>query len=302
MTDLRTRHTRALLLAAASVVLVALVAVAASGYRLGGSSSARPNSYAVDTILTIVIALYIIAAVAVVVGMFWGGIELRRNPRQETKRQRTWRMIFVLLAGAALVTVAAERYHLRSHPRPPTETPALGNPSKGAHKKPAATPAAHHAQLRLAPLLAILGASGIAVAAFLVAERRRKRRLPRDFNAAEALSDVLDETLDDLRVETDPRRAVIAAYARLERVLGAHGEPRQDADTPEEHLARVLGHLDVDRRAVRRLVDLFVRAKFSQHEVDAGMKDEAIAALEHVRDELRAAAAETGVDVPGVPA
>jgi len=302
VTDLRTRHTRALLLAAASVVLVALVAVAASGYRLGGSSSARPNSYAVDTILTIVIALYIIAAVAVVVGMFWGGIELRRNPRQETKRQRTWRMIFVLLAGAALVTVAAERYHLRSHPRPPTETPALGNPSKGAHKKPAATPAAHHAQLRLAPLLAILGASGIAVAAFLVAERRRKRRLPRDFNAAEALSDVLDETLDDLRVETDPRRAVIAAYARLERVLGAHGEPRQDADTPEEHLARVLGHLDVDRRAVRRLVDLFVRAKFSQHEVDAGMKDEAIAALEHVRDELRAAAAETGVDVPGVPA
>ncbi len=95
---------------------------------------------------------------------------------------------------------------------------------------------------------------------------------------------------------------MIAAYARLERVLGAHGEPRQDADTPEEHLARVLGHLDVDGRAVRRLVDLFVRAKFSQHEVDAGMKDEAIAALEHVRDELRAAAADTGVHAPGVPA
>ena len=38
-------------------------------------------------------------------------------------------VLFVLLAGAALVTVAAERYHLRSHPRPPTETPALGNPS-----------------------------------------------------------------------------------------------------------------------------------------------------------------------------
>ena len=50
------------------------------------------------------------------------------------------------------------------------------------------------------------------------------------------------------------------------------------------------------------LVDLFVRAKFSQHEVDAGMKDEAIAALEHVRDELRAAAADTGVHAPGVPA
>ena len=41
----------------------------------------------------------------------------------------------------------------------------------------------------------------------------------------------------------------------------------------------------------RRLVDLFVRAKFSQHEVDERMKDEAIGALQHVRDELRAAVA-----------
>jgi len=292
VTDLRTRHTRAVLLAAASVVLVALVAVAASGYRLGGSSSARPNSYAVDTILTIVIALYIIAAVAVVVGMFWGGIELRRNPRQETKRQRTWRMIFVLLAGAALVTVAAERYHLRSHPRPPTETPALGNPSKGAHKKPAATPAAHHAQLRLAPLLAILGASGIAVAAFLVAERRRKRRLPRDFNAAEALSDVLDETLDDLRVETDPRRAVIAAYARMERALAAHGFPRRRFEAPHEYLSRVLGELSGGRLAATRLTALFERARFSPHEINAEMKTEAIEAIESLQADLAATEAE----------
>ena len=293
MTDLRTRHTRALLLAAASVVLVALVAVAASGYRLGGSSSARPNSYAVDTILTIVIALYIIAAVAVVVGMFWGGIELRRNPRQETKRQRTWRMIFVLLAGAALVTVAAERYHLRSHPRPPTETPALGNPAKrGADKKSAATPAAHHAQLRLAPLLAILGASGIAVAAFLVAERRRRRRLPRDFNAAEALSDVLDETLDDLRVETDPRRAVIAAYARMERALAAHGFPRRRFEAPHEYLSRVLGELSGGRLAATRLTALFERARFSPHEINAEMKTEAIEAIESMQADLAATEAE----------
>jgi len=83
---------------------------------------------------------------------------------------------------------------------------------------------------------------------------------------------------------------VIAAYARLERVLAAHGEPRRESDTPEEHLARVLGRLDVDRRATRRLVDLFVRAEFSPHVVDAAMKDEAIDALVRVRDELRESA------------
>jgi len=61
---------RALLLAAASVVLVALVAVAAAGHTFGGSSSSRANPYAVDTILTSVIALYIVLAAAVVLGLF----------------------------------------------------------------------------------------------------------------------------------------------------------------------------------------------------------------------------------------
>ena len=293
MTDLRTRHTRALLLAAASVVLVALVAVAAGGYRLGGSSSSRPNPYAVDTILTIVIALYIVAAVGVVVVMFWGGLELRRYPRQQTKSQRVWRMLAVLLGAAALVTVAAERYHLRAHPRPPSQSQALGNSAKhSAHKKGAGNPAAHHAHLRLAPLLVVLGAGGVAFGAFLVAERRRRRRLPRDWDAVEALSDVLDETLDDLRAETDPRRAVIAAYARMERALAAHGFPRRRFEAPHEYLGRVLGELSGGRLAAARLTSLFERARFSPHEIDASMKAEAVDAIESLQADLAASEAE----------
>src|SRR5205823_2002096 len=84
--------------------------------------------------------LYIVAAVGVVVVMFWGGLELRRYPRQQTKSQRVWRMLAVLLGAAALVTVAAERYHLRGHPRPPSESQALGNSAKrSTHKKGAGT-------------------------------------------------------------------------------------------------------------------------------------------------------------------
>src|SRR5436190_20095994 len=99
---------------------------------------------------------YIVAAVGVVVVMFWGGLELRRYPRQQTKSQRVWRMLAVLLGAAALVTVAAERYHLRAHPRPPSESQALGNSAKrSSHKRGAGSPAAHHAHLRLAPLLVV---------------------------------------------------------------------------------------------------------------------------------------------------
>jgi tRNA C32,U32 (ribose-2'-O)-methylase TrmJ len=105
----------------------------------------------------------------------------------------------------------------------------------------------------------------------------------------ESLADVIDETLDDLRAESDPRRAVIAAYARLERFLAAYGLPRRRSETQEEYLSRILGRLDVETHSIRRLTDLFTRAKFSHHDVDADMKEEAVAALEQVRDELRAA-------------
>jgi hypothetical protein len=293
VTDLRTRHTRALLLAAASTVLVALVAVAAGGHRLGGSSSSRANPYAVDTILTIVIALYIVAAAGVVVGMFWGGLERRRYPRQQTKRQRTLRLAFIVVGAAVLATVGAERFHFRAHPpQPVRKTPALGTPKRSADKT-AAKHASRQPHVRLAPLLAILGAGGIAFVAFLVAEQRRRRRLPRDWNVAEALSDVLEETLDDLRAESDPRRAVIAAYARMERSLAAHGIPRRRFEAPHEYLGRVLSELSGGRLAAARLTALFERARFSPHEIDAGMKAEAIEAIESLQADLAATEAES---------
>ena len=101
----------------------------------------------------------------------------------------------------------------------------------------------------------------------------------------------MDESLDDLRAEPDPRRAVIAAYARLERVLAAHRLPRRPAEAPLEYLGRMLAELSVSPEAARRLTDLFERAKFSQHAVGTEMKEEAIAALETVRDDLLAARA-----------
>jgi Domain of unknown function (DUF4129) len=286
--DPRTRLTRGLLLAAATVVLVALVAVAAGGYRLGGSNSSEASPYAIDTILTIVIALYIVAAVAVVVIMFWSGLELRRYPRQQSKRQRTVRMVAILLGAAVLVTVAAERYHLRPHPRDPIKLPGAKAP-QNAKDTAARGRKTQDPQIRLAPFLAVLGAGGVAFAAVLLAERRRRRRLPGDWNLTEALSDVLDETLDDLRAETDPRRAVIAAYARMERALAAHGVPRRRFEAPHEYLGRVLGELTGGGAAARRLTALFERARFSPHEIDPAMKDEAIEAIETLQADLAAA-------------
>jgi hypothetical protein len=84
---------------------------------------------------------------------------------------------------------------------------------------------------------------------------------------------------------------VIAAYARLERVLAAHGLPRKPSEAPLEYLARMLTELSVSDRAARALTELFERAKFSQRAVGSEMKEQAIEALETVRDDLLAAQA-----------
>jgi len=129
-----------------------------------------------------------------------------------------------------------------------------------------------------------------AIGAHLVARQRRARAFDAgQSRLAEDIADVVDESLDDLRAEPDSRRAVIAAYARLERAVAAHGLPRRPAEAPLEYLARMLGELSVSRPAVRRLTLLFERAKFSQHEVGVEMKEQAIAALQQVQEELRAA-------------
>jgi hypothetical protein len=139
------------------------------------------------------------------------------------------------------------------------------------------------------PVIVIGALVALAVAAWYIALRREAVRHADEDALAEAVALVLDDTLDDLRAEKDARRAVIAAYARVERVLAAYSLGRDPAETPQEYLNRILPRLELERGSVRRLTDLFTRAKFSRHEVDLGMKDEAIDALTTVRDELRAA-------------
>ncbi len=97
----------------------------------------------------------------------------------------------------------------------------------------------------------------------------------------------IDDALDDLAAEPDARRAVIAAYARMELTFAGHGFQRRASETPVEYLRRLLLGLTSRSEAVRRLTDLFEQAKFSRHEIDMTMKQDAIDALRAIRDDLR---------------
>ena len=133
-------------------------------------------------------------------------------------------------------------------------------------------------------IFGVAGAGAIAV----VLKRQRGADWDREAELMHALDEVLGDTLEDLRAERDPRKAVIGAYARMEKLFAAHQVPREEAETPQQYVERVLARLQVSSFAVRRLTELYERARFSPHTVDAGMKDDAIAALEGLRAELNA--------------
>lgn len=136
-------------------------------------------------------------------------------------------------------------------------------------------------------------AAGLVLLTFLIVaavvwRRWRWRRVAAGERRALAreLAAVVEDTLDDLRLDDDPRRAVVQAYARMERVLALHGLPRRDAESPREYLLRALIQLPISAAALDRLTDLFEEARFSTHEISPAMRADAVDALAQIRDEL----------------
>jgi hypothetical protein len=100
--------------------------------------------------------------------------------------------------------------------------------------------------------------------------------------------------LDALRREPDPRRAIIAAYAAMERSLSRAGLGREPWEAPIEYLRRVLARALGAPEDVATMTHLFEVAKFSQHPVDESMRTSAIGALERIRSATVTAASAGG--------
>jgi Domain of unknown function (DUF4129) len=274
-------------LALVITALLAVVAIAAQSKPLGsgsGSSSGLPLSFWSFVFTTVVIVEVLLFIVAVVV------IVLFRRERTETVRspRRTLRSLALLLAGVGLLTVIARHVDLQHlfHPKgsPPRTVTSPGLPGSGA--KPGAK-SAPHVHFRWEELVVVLG---LLLGLGVLAAATRSRLGPGGGHrraAPEVLAAALDDSLDDLRADPDLRRAIIAAYARMETALAATGLPRRPAEAPLEYVERALLSLDTSAAAVRRLTDLFEWARFSQHEPEASMRDDAVDALVAVRDELR---------------
>jgi hypothetical protein len=289
-TSARTRN--ALLTAAGILGAVVLVAIAARGSTSTGDSSSRKPS---DALMDVLFSLYIVALIAGAV-MFVYLLVLRRHLKVQTgqaPRKSLLEMLasmFILLAAGALL---ARRLVNWERPPPIEPEEAVGQARTIPVDTATAPPStSYEGGVSWIAVLVTVALIVLAAAAWWYSGRTRRRaRGELQPALAAAVAQAVDDSLDDLRAEPDPRRAVIAAYARLERVLAAHGLPRKPSEAPLEYLGRMLTELSVSDRAARALTELFERAKFSQHAVGSEMKEEAIEALQTVRDDLLAAQA-----------
>jgi Domain of unknown function (DUF4129) len=284
---MRGRATGVALPALVVLALVAVVAIAAGGSTTGGSADTRRPA---DSLLDAFFTLGLVAVVAGGVLLVYGLTQRKAIARQvATGRYRSSLLGWVALAG---VYVAV--WYFRPQDVFRDRDPGLQDviPNAGVTAGSPDTTRATPYEARISwPALALLAGLIVAgVTAYAASKRRTRAHSDHDHALAELLALELDDTLDDLRAEKDARRAIVAAYARLERALGANGVPRRPAETAQEYVPRVLGELALDADALGRLTSLYTMAKFSLHEVDAAMKEEAIGALEQVREELRLAA------------
>jgi hypothetical protein len=278
---------RSIRLALVAFGLLALLAVVAFASRsgFGGSSQASPTpgyvSYAFTAFLIVFVLMIPVAAYVLLIQAREG--EVVRKSFKSRVIQNILTVAFFAVIAFGVVYLKRHHGHFSFNAR---GLKNLGAAKRARHGGTAARFEPTFEWPVLAVALVALSVGG--VFAYLH-HRRRKRRtaVPLEPTVAQDFAAAISDAIGDLETEPDARRAVIAAYARMEGALARHGLRRKPSETPVEYLGRILGELTSRFDAVARLTGLFEEAKFSLHEIDGAMKSDAIDALRAIRDDLQ---------------
>ena len=282
---------RSIRLALVAFALLALLGVVAFASRsgLGQKSQAAPSpgyvSYAFTAFLIVFVLMIPVAAYGFVMQAREGGVG-RKSYRQRTLESIGMLFFFGFLAFVVIYLKRHHHHFLIPH-------------AKGLTNAKKALQAGHGHRAAIEPhfeyTVLWIALVGLAVGGgwFYYVWRTRKKRtavpLELEQTVAEDFASSIGDAIDDLESEPDARRAVIAAYARMENVLARNGLKRRPSETPVEYLRRILLGITSRGDSVSRLTSLFEQAKFSRHPIDSVMKQDAIGALREIRDDLQGA-------------
>jgi Domain of unknown function (DUF4129) len=284
------RGTRLSLLGIGLLVLLSVVAFASRGglaHRGGSTPSGRYTSYA----LTVFVVLFVLMIPLAVYAFL---LRLRERATATHKSFKA-RLYASALRWGVLAVIAFVAFYLHNrHPHllqqlNPFRAVSTKAPHDGDKVHPAANPTFQWTVVWIALVLLA------ALATYGYYRRRTRKPLlgPRalELTVFEDLAASIGDAIDDLEAEPDARRAVIAAYARMEAVLARNGCQRAPSETAIEYLRRILLGLTSRGDAVACLTGLFQQAKFSKNEIDGEMKRAAIGALREIRSGLAGAPA-----------
>jgi hypothetical protein len=219
--------------------------------------------------------------------------------------------VVALLAGAFLAAAYAEPQidvAPLEPPSPSAEQPvaASGEPSASPPPDEAAEP--NRIEINIPPwlnqlltVLCLVGAAviGLVLLWFVLRSNAQARGRPVAIDEgatpapaarAEDLAAAVDAGLAELAgSDTDPRRAVIACWVRLEEAAAAAGTPRHASDAPADYVLRLLAAHRVSRPVLDRFAAVYRQARYSTGPVDEGMRTTAVSALGRLRAELTVA-------------
>jgi hypothetical protein len=275
---------RLLAIGAAVTGLLALVGIASRSRPFSNTEVGRgPTASFFDYVATSLV-IFCLAMLAILV---WALVTERGGGKP--RRRGRWHLLSTLisLAVATLLATFILRTGFVDRFRTLEQKAKTGTQQPAASRSPKPSGKVREPRLRwdeIAIVVALLAGTAVVLVA---RSRTRRTQRPWRLGREEAVSLALDESLDDLRHDPDLRRAIVAAYARMELALAGVGLARRPAEAPFEYVSRALASLETSAAAAERLTSLFEWAKFSQHEPEPQMRDEAIDALVAVRDELR---------------
>jgi hypothetical protein len=301
----------------APVALLFVAAAALRGYVPGAEP--RPRDAAADDPLALAVVVGLLAAaVAVVViavvarlrnrGASTPRVTARSDWLRGDRAKPTWRVALVafgLILGWLLLSTFLARLLPGDGPDGVPAPPSA--PQRTAEPAPAPSGSAGAVPLEPDTGFDVLGYFYgatvifvfVLVAGSLVAARRRRPAVPappapasgdvQPASGSKSLARAAEVGLAEVGDLTrDPRRAIIACYAAMERQLSLlpDAAPR-DFDTASEVLARAVDHHALAPDSATQLVDLFDEARFSPHVMSEDHRDAAVAVLTQVLDELR---------------
>lgn len=299
----------------AVLVLLILVAAALRGYLPAHHRSHRDDERGNHTAL-----LFLAAVIAATLGLLAFSLIARlRDPQAAAPSagelsdmlgrgsvRPSWRVVLIALgaivAWLVLVILLSRLFAptniVLDTPQPDSSAAPTSAPSGMPTPKP--QPRRPNGEDMLGPLLAFVPVFlMLFVGGFIVSRRRRRPTTAGDIledHAEIALSETASESLvraaeSGLAAMTDlslePREAIIACYAAMERELAnVPGAAPQAFDTPTEVLARAVEHHALHADNAVQLVNLFEEARFSPHVMNEGHRQTAVRVLELALDEM----------------